>query len=245
MGISKWYISEPRGHCPTRTLPNLKANILIKNNDRACLTGFGLVTIASGQSTDMSSCTEGGTIQWMSPELIDPGSFGLEKIRSTKESDCYALGMVIYEVLSGGTPFFPHNTPLVIQKVLQGERPKRPEGKGGALFTDDIWKTLELCWKHQPDERISAKAVLPCLEGTPLPYSDVDEIAETDTDGQLDVTLSNSSMFSLFYPMGQAHQQPSLWYNRPASYTSWQQTPGSTKRSSSWCNEPHGSTRRR
>ena len=37
-----------------------------------------------------------GTLRWMSPELLDlqPGSKG----RRTCESDCYALGMVIYEV---------------------------------------------------------------------------------------------------------------------------------------------------
>lgn len=39
----------------------------------------------------------GGTLHWMSPELlksVGPGS----GIRPTRESDCYALGMVVYEV---------------------------------------------------------------------------------------------------------------------------------------------------
>ena len=37
----------------------------------------------------------------MSPELLDPERFGmpeLEDNRPTRQSDCYALGMVIYEV---------------------------------------------------------------------------------------------------------------------------------------------------
>ena len=34
----------------------------------------------------------------MSPELIDPMGFGVEGKRPTKMSDCYAFGMVIYEV---------------------------------------------------------------------------------------------------------------------------------------------------
>jgi hypothetical protein len=37
----------------------------------------------------------------MSPELLDPEMFGLPELegeRPTKQSDCYALGMVIYEV---------------------------------------------------------------------------------------------------------------------------------------------------
>ena len=37
----------------------------------------------------------------MSPELLDPERFGMpesEDNRPTRQSDCYALGMVIYEV---------------------------------------------------------------------------------------------------------------------------------------------------
>ena len=47
------------------------------------------------------SFTEGGTYRWMSPELLDPERFGMSATgdnRPTKQSDCYALGMVIYEV---------------------------------------------------------------------------------------------------------------------------------------------------
>ena len=34
----------------------------------------------------------------MSPELLDPDRFGTGDCRPTKQSDCYALGMVVYEV---------------------------------------------------------------------------------------------------------------------------------------------------
>ena len=42
--------------------------------------------------------TEEGSIRWMSPELLDPERFEITDCRPTKQSDCYALGMVIYEV---------------------------------------------------------------------------------------------------------------------------------------------------
>jgi len=67
----------------------------------------------------------------VSPELLHPDQFGLEDSRPTKESDCYALWMVIYEVLSGQVPFAPLKDFVVMRKVVEGEHPGRPEGAKG------------------------------------------------------------------------------------------------------------------
>ena len=175
--------------CPGCGLPSPKANILIDNNGSACLAGFGQVTMVSDQSIITSSTTQGGTIRWMSPERFDPDRFGLEGNHPTKESDCYALGMVIYEVLSGETPYASHGSLIVAQKILDGERPSRPQGAQGKWFTADLWRTLELCWDSQPSNRPSLNAVLQCLQDV-----------ETDNDDQPDATASNSSTFS-FSPL--------------------------------------------
>ena len=200
-----------------------QANVLINNSGHACLTDFSLLTIASDQSIFISSCVGGGTIQWMSPELLDPERFGLKKSRPTKESDCYALGMVIYEVLSGQAPFTPWKLHRVIHEVLRGERPKRSQGTGGTLFPDDLWGTLELCWKHRPGDRINAKVVLRCLERTsllPRSSSDVGGVVGTGTDGLSGSTTRNSGMFLFFIPsISLAHLQPSPWHNRSDNYT--------------------------
>ena len=92
-----------------------QANILINGDRRACIADFGLSTItgiathaAAGASQEslflndtLMSFTGGGTRRWMSPELLHPERFGIpesEDNRPTRQSDCYALGMVIYEV---------------------------------------------------------------------------------------------------------------------------------------------------
>ena len=215
MGISKGYVSEPRSHPPS--LSCFQLNILVNDNGRACLADFGLLMIVPDQSTDTSSYMDGGTTQWMSPELLDPGRFNLTEGRRTTESDCYALGMVIYEILSGQAPFAPLRPPPVIWRVLEGLRPGRPEGEVRVLFTDDIWKTLELCWKHQPGERISAKIVLQRLEKTsPLPrlQFDANGIKGTSARERPDPTASGSGMFSPFHQGSQADLQSHLWYNR-------------------------------
>ena len=222
MGISKGYVSEPRGHPPN--LSCSQANILINDNGHACLAGFGLLMIVSDQSTDPSSYMDASMTQWMSPELLDPERFNLTEGQRTKESDCYALGMAIYEILSGQAPFAPLWPPPVIWRVLEGQCPGRPEGEVRALFTDDIWRTLELCWKHQLGERISAKVVLQCLEkeqsgsNNESPPSELeagfqptfkvdrtiitcDLLKKTTEKGngeRLDATVGNSSTFSPF-----------------------------------------------
>jgi len=143
------------------------ANILIGNDGHACISDFSLLTIVSDLQTLLSTCIPDGTTPWMSPELLEPEGFGLERSRLTKESDCYALGMVIYEVLSGRIPFAPSQTPFI--KILRGERPERPGGAEGASFTDGIWGMLEHCWDDQPSKRINAETILLRLEKSHSP----------------------------------------------------------------------------
>ena len=100
----------------------------------------------------------------MSPELFSPEDFGLVDSRRTEHSDCYALGMVIYEVLSGRVPFSHCEGYTVMLKVGKGERPLRPEGAEGILFTDGIWTILERCWVPKRDDRPSVEDVLQVLE---------------------------------------------------------------------------------
>lgn len=100
----------------------------------------------------------------MSPELLNPDESDPSGGRSTRESNCYALGMVIYEVLSGQTPFAQYSTVVTLQKVLGGERPDRPQGAQGRWFTDGVWRVLVQCWQRQPNARPGLDAVLRCLQ---------------------------------------------------------------------------------
>jgi len=140
---------------------SIKANILVDQTGHPRLADFGLLTAISDPTNGLSSSSSahGGTVRWMSPDLLDPQRFGFERIRPTESSDCYALGMVIYETISGHVPFRLHCDSAVRMKVLDGERPPRE-----AWFTDSLWKTLELCWESQPEARPSVEEVLRCLE---------------------------------------------------------------------------------
>ncbi|KAF9646790.1 kinase-like protein [Thelephora ganbajun] len=176
------------------------ANILIDKHGHACLADFGLVAIVSNPAypTTSVSSTNAGTIRWMSPELLDPDQFGFKDGRVTKESDCYALGMVIYEVLNGQPPFTSYKDYIVLGKVVEGERPGRLDGVKGVWFTDDLWGILEQCWSAQPKDRLTIEAVLEHLGQAsttwqPLPPGVEDEV-ETDDDESL-FTVSHYCMF--------------------------------------------------
>lgn len=86
-------------------------NVLINQDRRACLADFGLSGVfsvesqvdsalsAPNQRDSVMSFICGGSYPWMSPELLD---FEAHDHRPTKESDIYALGMLIYEVRTRG-----------------------------------------------------------------------------------------------------------------------------------------------
>ena len=95
----------------------------------------------------------------MSPELIDAEHFQFQRGCPTKASDCYALGMVIYETISGNLPFHECTDLTAFVKVVKGKRPRR-----GAKFKEALWKTLESCWEYDPKDRPSIENVLRCLE---------------------------------------------------------------------------------
>ena len=181
------------------TLP-FKANILVDQSGHALLADFGFLAVVSDPAnpTVSSSYTAGGTIRWMSPELLLPDKAGLEGNRPTKQSDCYALAMVIYEVLSSQVPFAPFGRFVVIRKVMDGERPQRPKGSEGARFTNDLWQMLNRCWATRPEGRPDCSAVLECLEqvsrDTKLPSLGNPEAEEERSN----LTSSFSRVFSWF-----------------------------------------------
>ena len=96
----------------------------------------------------------------MSPELLHPEKYGFEDGRPTRESDYYALGMVVLEVLSGRSPFASYVENAVMGKVIDGEHPERPNA---TWFTDDLWGILERCWSSQPKDRPTVETVFECL----------------------------------------------------------------------------------
>jgi len=157
-----------------------QANVLVDNAGVAQVTDFGLMTMADLSTIVLSrsSVSSGGTLCWMSPELLNSPAFGSSGC-PTRGSDCYALGMVIYEVslvrssrwplihpskvLTGLRPF-RHLPPLAAAlAVLRGERPEKPVDAEPLGFSDTLWEFVQLCWSESNSTRPTAQQLLDYL----------------------------------------------------------------------------------
>ena len=201
---------------------------------QACIADFGLLRMVCDETGIESSLSyaQGGTIRWMSPELLDPERFGFDDSRPRIGSDCYALGMVIYEVFSGQKPFAQCREPAVIRKVIDGERPERPRGAAGVWFVDDVWEVVKRCWEARPENRPDVKTVLQCLERVPerlLPPSPLkgDDGGSDTTDADDQSHYFTASDISGAFPRFTGPGPSGSSHNSPKNRTGQPSTPGS------------------
>ena len=94
-------------------------NILLDANGNATVTDFGIALVTSRPTRELLGSTT-GTPHYMSPEQ----SLG-EQVDG--RSDVYALGVVLYEMLTGTCPFPGRNATEVIAKHISAPIPKLSE----------------------------------------------------------------------------------------------------------------------
>jgi hypothetical protein len=95
------------------------ANILLDANGNATVTDFGIALVTSRPGRELPGATT-GTPHYMSPEQ----SLG-EHLDG--RSDVYALGVVLYEMLTGTCPFTGRNATEVIAHHISAPIPKLSE----------------------------------------------------------------------------------------------------------------------
>ena len=96
----------------------------------------------------------------MSPELLHPTRFGLEKGVPSKEADIYALGMTAYQVLTGQWPFYPKREMEIMLAVISCERPPKPENAEEIGMTETMWKLITECWREDRTKRPDISQIL-------------------------------------------------------------------------------------
>ncbi|CAE6453901.1 unnamed protein product [Rhizoctonia solani] len=132
------------------------ANILVSDEGIPVLTDFGNSSLVD-RTLGFTQTTSGPsfTIRWSAAEIIE------ETTSHTKASDVYALGMTIYETVTGMVPYQGKSESNVIRLVtVKKELPERTKViLNDAGTVDKLWKLLTECWSFEPTERPSAAKV--------------------------------------------------------------------------------------
>jgi hypothetical protein len=71
---------------------------------------------------------------------------------------------VIPQVLCGHYPYIEIQLDTAaILSIMEGIRPAKPEGTKGLGFSDDLWSTVERCWREDRNARPNVASILSSL----------------------------------------------------------------------------------
>lgn len=136
-------------HASGLTHGDLKpSNLMLEPDGKVRILDFGLATQADTQATtSMSQLDPQGTIAYMAPERMMGAA-------ANAQSDIYALGVVLYEMISGSRPFasasglalaaslmqsnsdsweYPANTSQALVKLILAMTARQPERRLGSM----------------------------------------------------------------------------------------------------------------
>ncbi|CAF2787798.1 unnamed protein product [Rotaria sp. Silwood2] len=92
------------------------------------------------------------TLQWTAPEI-------LRLKKHTDKSDVYSLGIVYWELASNEIPYNGHQSGVITEFVLRGDRLEIPENTP-SKFAELIKK----CWTENPDDRPNCSQLIEVIE---------------------------------------------------------------------------------
>lgn len=124
------------------------ANILIDNNGRILLADFGIARMAEGSTGTMVGT---GTPAYMAPEIVIGGA-------PTVQTDIYALGITLYEMLTGERPFtgeMSTESGTTAQKICWEQRNLNPPppSRYNRAIEESLEAVIMKCLEKSPEKR--------------------------------------------------------------------------------------------
>ena len=130
-------------------------NILMDEDTHPKISDFGLSKVHHQNNESMtlqSIAAVKGTPVYISPEVWENRNY-------SKESDVYAFGLIVFEIITGQNPFQGYDMVNLKMKVINGERPtfKYP-------IPECYQKLIENCWDQNPANRPSFAEIVDILK---------------------------------------------------------------------------------
>lgn len=130
-------------------------NILIDKDGYIKIIDFGLAKILKDDETTRTLC---GTPEYLAPEMI-------EQQGHDKGVDWWALGVLIYEMLIGVTPFYNRNRAVMMSKIQKSKIVFPHKKKYNIEYTDEVKDLIVKLLSKKKDKRLGYE-------------NDIDEILE-------------------------------------------------------------------
>jgi hypothetical protein len=130
------------------------SNILVEEQGRTVLLDFGVVAELSHERAFERGQLI-GTITYMAPEQASGSPIG-------PAADWYAVGTLIYEVLTGRAPFAGDRLDVIVRKCRQDPTPPSRFVSGLPVDLEELCLRL---LSRQPEERPDGAEILRCLQG--------------------------------------------------------------------------------
>lgn len=129
-------------------------NVIVGPDDRARVTDFGIAKAGSAEITETGSMM--GTAQYVSPEQAEGKSVGAP-------SDLYAIGVILYELLTGRVPFGGETSVAVALKHMQEE--PVPPSRVAPGISPALEAVVLTAMRKRPEDRYqTADAFLDALQ---------------------------------------------------------------------------------
>src|SRR5689334_14986832 len=124
-------------------------NVLVLKKDgklETRLTDFGIARILNVPSMTTPNAVV-GTPHYMAPEAF-------HGVTPSPATDVYALGVLLYELVSGQPPYLSDSVPELMRMHAEG-RPQRRPG-----IPDELWKLIRSCLSAKPRQRPAANVLV-------------------------------------------------------------------------------------
>lgn len=126
------------------------SNVLLRDGNYAYLTDFGLVKSIEDNYSLTRSGFLIGTPEYMAPELVEDSA--------SPASDIYALGVLLYQMVTGSVPFKGANPVNIVMKHLR-EQPQPPSHLNRAI-TPDVERVILQTLEKDPMRRFRTPKAL-------------------------------------------------------------------------------------